>query len=83
MVTKIYHKIYLLILNFIKMKKFILTMIIALMMVFSANAQIATENSKFFDNTYVGVGVGATTERYLRKPKIFPSLQMRDKTLTK
>ena len=31
------------------MKKFILTMIIALMMVFSANAQIATENAKFFE----------------------------------
>jgi outer membrane protein OmpA-like peptidoglycan-associated protein len=43
------------------MKKFILTMIIALMMVFSANAQVATENAKLFDNTYVGVEVGATT----------------------
>lgn len=27
----------------------------------SANAQVATENSKLFDNTYVGVEVGATT----------------------
>ena len=27
----------------------------------SVNAQIATENSKLFDNTYVGVEVGATT----------------------
>jgi len=31
------------------------------MTVFSANAQIATENAKLFDNTYVGVEVGATT----------------------
>ena len=43
------------------MKKFILTMIIAFMMVFSANAQIATENAKLFDNTYAGIEVGATT----------------------
>ncbi len=31
------------------------------MMVFSANAQIATENAKLFDNTYVGVDAGVTT----------------------
>lgn len=31
------------------------------MTVLSANAQIATENSKFFDNWSVGVGAGATT----------------------
>ena len=43
------------------MKKFILTLVIAFMMIFSANAQIATENAKLFDNTYVGVEVGATT----------------------
>ena len=43
------------------MKKFILTMIIALTMVFSANAQIATENAKLFDNTYVGIDAGVTT----------------------
>jgi hypothetical protein len=43
------------------MKKFILTVIIAFMMIFSANAQVATENAKLFDNTYVGVEVGATT----------------------
>lgn len=36
-------------------------MIIALMMVFSANAQIATENAKLLDNTYVGVEAGVTT----------------------
>lgn len=29
--------------------------------IFSANAQIATENAKLFDNTYVSVGVGAAT----------------------
>jgi len=44
------------------MKKIILTMIIALMMVFNANAQIATENAKFFDNTYVGVAGGIETK---------------------
>ena len=52
------------------MKRFILTMIIALMMVFSANAQIATENAKLFDNTYVGVEVGATTP--LNFNSVFP-----------
>ena len=54
----------------IKMKRFILTMIIALMMVFSANAQLATENAKLFDNTYVGVEVGATTP--LNFNSVFP-----------
>ena len=44
------------------MKKFILTMIIALMMVFNANAQIATENAKIFDNTYVGFAGGIETK---------------------
>ena len=29
--------------------------------IFSANAQIATENAKFFDNTYVGVEAGVAT----------------------
>ena len=43
------------------MRKFILTLIIAFMMIFSANAQIATENSKLFDNTYVGIEAGVTT----------------------
>lgn len=52
------------------MKKFILTMIIALMMVFSANAQIATENSKLLDNTYAGVEVGVTTP--LNFNSVFP-----------
>ena len=52
------------------MKKFILTLVIAFMMIFSANAQIATENAKLFDNTYVGVEVGATTP--LNFNSIFP-----------
>jgi hypothetical protein len=43
------------------MKKFILTLIIAFMMIFTANAQIATENTKLFDNTYVGVEAGITS----------------------
>lgn len=43
------------------MKK-IFIFLMALMMSFSvANAQLATENSKVLDNTYVGVEVGATT----------------------
>lgn len=36
-------------------------MIMALTMMFTANAQVATENSNVFDNTYIGIGVGATT----------------------
>jgi outer membrane protein OmpA-like peptidoglycan-associated protein len=40
------------------MKKFILTMVIMFTMMFSANAQIATENSKFFDNTFVSANAG-------------------------
>ena len=43
------------------MRKFILMMVIMFATVFSANAQIATENAKLFDNTYVGAQVGATT----------------------
>lgn len=43
------------------MKKFILTLVIAFMMIFTANAQIATENAKLFDNVYVGVEAGAAT----------------------
>ena len=42
------------------MKKFIF-IFAALFAVLGANAQIATENSKFFDNWSVGVGAGATT----------------------
>ena len=52
------------------MKKFILTLIIAFMMIFTAQAQIATENAKLFDNTYVGVEVGVTTP--LNFNSIFP-----------
>ena len=40
------------------------------MMIFTANAQIATENAKLFDNTYVGVEVGATTP--LNFNSVFP-----------
>jgi len=52
------------------MKKFILTLVIAFMMIFTANAQIATENAKLFDNTYVGVEVGTTTP--LNFNSVFP-----------
>ena len=45
-------------------------MFIALTMIFSANAQIATENAKLFDNTYVGVEFGATTP--LNFNSVFP-----------
>ena len=40
------------------------------MMIFSANAQIATENAKLFDNTYVGVEAGVTTP--LNFNSVFP-----------
>ena len=40
------------------------------MMAFTANAQIATENAKLLDNTYVGVEVGATTP--LNFNSVFP-----------
>lgn len=43
------------------MKKFLITMAICFMMVFNANAQIATENAKFLDNTYVTVNAGVAT----------------------
>lgn len=43
------------------MRKFILMVVLMFTTMISANAQIATENSKLFDNTYVGVEVGATT----------------------
>jgi hypothetical protein len=43
------------------MKKIIFSLVVAFMMIFTANAQIATENAKTFDNTYIGVEVGATT----------------------
>ena len=52
------------------MKKFILTMVITLMMAFTANAQIATENAKVFDNTYVGVEAGVHTP--LNFNSVFP-----------
>ena len=43
------------------MKKFVLMLVMLFVTMVSANAQLATENSKFFDNTYVGVEVGAAT----------------------
>lgn len=43
------------------MKKFILTLVIAFTMIFTADAQIATENAKLFDNVYAGVEAGVTT----------------------
>lgn len=52
------------------MRKFILTMVIAFMMAFTANAQIATENAKLFDNTYVGVEAGVQTP--LNFNSVFP-----------
>lgn len=42
------------------MKKFIL-MFVALFAAFTANAQIATENPKFFDNWSLGIGGGVTS----------------------
>lgn len=43
------------------MKKFILMLVVMFTTMLSVNAQVATENAKLFDNTYVGVEVGATT----------------------
>ena len=43
------------------MKKLIFSFVIALMTVFSVNAQTAIETPKFFDNFYVGIQGGATT----------------------
>lgn len=43
------------------MKKFMLMFALMVSAVLSANAQIATENSKLLDNTSVGVTVGAST----------------------
>lgn len=43
------------------MKKFILMLVVMFTTMLSVNAQVATENAKFFDNTYVSVEVGATT----------------------
>lgn len=40
------------------MRKFILMMAMMFATVFSANAQIATENAKLFDNTYITINAG-------------------------
>lgn len=52
------------------MKKFYLMLALFSAVVMSANAQIATENSKVLDNIYVGVEVGATTP--LSFKNVFP-----------
>lgn len=52
------------------MKKFILMLVVMLTTMLSVNAQVATENAKLLDNTYVGVEVGATTP--LNFNSIFP-----------
>jgi len=43
------------------MRKFILMLVVMFTTMLSVNAQVATENSKLFDNTYVGVEAGVTT----------------------
>jgi len=43
------------------MRKFILMFVVMFTTMLSVNAQVATENSKLFDNTYVGVEAGVTT----------------------
>lgn len=42
-------------------KKLLLFMALIFSMIFSANAQIATQNSKLLDNVYVGASLGVTT----------------------
>ena len=44
------------------MKKFIFSIVMMLMMALTMNAQVATQNSKFFDNTYVGFAAGVETK---------------------
>jgi len=44
------------------MKKFIFSIVAMLMVALTMNAQIATQNSKFFDNTYVGFAGGIETK---------------------
>lgn len=43
------------------MRKFIFSLVMALMAIVSVNAQTAVQTSKLFDNTYIGVTAGATT----------------------
>ncbi len=52
------------------MRKFILMLVVMFTTMLSVNAQVATENSKLFDNTYVGVEAGVTTP--LNFNSIFP-----------
>jgi len=44
------------------MKKFIFSIVMMLMTALTMNAQVATQNSKFFDNTYVGFAAGIETK---------------------
>lgn len=52
------------------MKKFILSLMLMFSMVMGVSAQTAIETPKFFDNWYVGVNAGATTN--LEFNKVFP-----------
>ena len=52
------------------MKKFILMIVVMFTTMLSVNAQIATENAKLLDNTYVGVEIGVTTP--LNFNSVFP-----------
>ena len=52
------------------MKKFIFSLVIAMMTVFSVNAQTAIETPKTFDNVYVSVNGGVATP--LNMSKVFP-----------
>ena len=52
------------------MKKFILMLVVMFTTMLSVNAQVATENAKLFDNTYVGIEAGVTTP--LNFNSIFP-----------
>jgi len=52
------------------MKKFILMLVVMFTTMLSVSAQVATENAKLLDNTYLGVEVGATTP--LNFNSVFP-----------
>ena len=52
------------------MKKFIFSLLFVFVTTFSVNAQVATENAKFVDNTYVTIGGGVTTP--LTFDQVFP-----------
>ena len=52
------------------MKKFIISLVVLFATVTGANAQIATENAKILDNTYVGIEAGVATP--LNFNSVFP-----------